>query len=61
MRRSSCSFEPKYTERGQRVKRTVDLLSHAGFVTLLHADADVIERDYRTIERLQHSLMRVDS
>mmetsp|Transcript_13357 Transcript_13357/g.22192 ORF Transcript_13357/g.22192 Transcript_13357/m.22192 type:complete len:426 (+) Transcript_13357:192-1469(+) len=56
---SVVSFDPKYTKPGQRVRLTVDLLSAAGYCTLLHQNPDVVDRDYQMIAQLQRSLFIV--
>ena len=57
---SLVRFEPVPSEAGEAVKETVDLDSRAGLGYLLHEDAEVVTRDYRTLRELQPRLFEVD-
>mmetsp|Transcript_33397 Transcript_33397/g.70265 ORF Transcript_33397/g.70265 Transcript_33397/m.70265 type:complete len:370 (-) Transcript_33397:261-1370(-) len=46
---SLVRFEPHARVRGERVRRTVDLDSCAGYAYLLHTDESIVARDYRAI------------
>ena len=56
---SLVSFETKAAEEGDRVERTVDLHTCAGFAQLLHTDLSVLEADYETLRRLEPTLFSV--
>ena len=47
------------TTPGEHLERTIDLNTCAGTIILLHADRDVVERDYQTVRALQPSLFTV--
>jgi len=49
---SFVSLEQAY-EVGSFVRRTIDILSQAGSVILVHEDAEVLQRDYDEIRRME--------
>lgn len=54
VRQLESFFDISLTVRcGSRIERTLDLFSAPGIVFLVHADPDVLERDYHTIRRLE--------
>lgn len=59
--RSLEHFEPRYRARGDRVRRTTCFNTCAGEAHLIHPDAKVVERDYRSLRRLQPTLFKVDT
>ena len=56
---SLMHFEPLYSEEGEEVTPTIDLNSCAGYAHLVHADPEVIKRDYEAMHGLD--LFAVDS
>jgi len=56
---SCVAFAPVYTEEGEAVELTVDLASVAGFVTLMHEDAAVVQQDYLRLRELQETMFEV--
>ena len=52
---SLVCFEPEATEPGEHVSTTVDLATCAGYAHLLHADREVVDRDYRALRELQEN------
>ena len=60
-RRSLVALEPRYTRRGERVRRTTCFNSCAGEAHLVHADPNVVRSDYNSLRKLQPSLFAVRS
>ena len=58
---SLVRFALEANEVGETVVRTVDLDTCAGYCHLVHADAAVVEQDYRALRELQPRLFQVDS
>lgn len=52
-------FEPRPSEAGAEIKETIDLTTRAGIAYLLHADADVVRRDYEALRELQPRLFEI--
>ena len=49
---SMLSFTPAYSAVGDAVRPTIDLSTCAGYAHLVHADEEVLERDYTTLHAL---------
>ena len=56
---SLLRFAPEADAVGERVIRTIDLNSCAGYCYLVHADPAVVEADYQTLRELQPRLFEV--
>ena len=56
---SLAHFQPRYRWRGEVAQLTTDFLTCAGEAHLVHADAAVVERDYRALREMQPSLFEV--
>jgi len=50
-----------FSQVGDEVAKTVDIRSDFGYVLLSHVDADCVARDCEIIEKLQRSMLVVDS
>lgn len=57
---SYCQHYMDYKE-GDELKLTVDIRSDCGYVLLVHADREVLEKDYATIAKLQPTLFQLDA
>lgn len=56
---SLLTFAPEAAEAGDRISLTVDLNTCAGYAHLAHADAGIVDRDYRALRNLQPTLFDV--